>query len=149
MRGGAASGGAVRDREPRRDDRADQAAPAESTETHPPGNIRAAIEEVEGVQSDLEKVLEDINEILRVLIQADREKTASEREIDMLRESVRRLRGDRGGDRGPYRPARNYPAERSATADHAPEHPASEHEPEPVDPEPAERDEPAEDDNPA
>jgi hypothetical protein len=115
-----------------------------------PGSVRKAIEEVEGVQSDLEKVLEDINEILRILVQAEREKSASEREIDILRESVRRLRGDRGGDRGQYRPARSYPLERPPAAGHAPEHPTPEHEPESsTESEPEERDEPAEDDNPA
>jgi hypothetical protein len=98
-RGGRGGGG----RESRPDDRGDSSPPREreSGEARPTGDLRTAIEQVEEVQSDLEKVLEDINEILRTLVQADREKTGSEREIEMLRESLRRLRGDRGGYRQP------------------------------------------------
>jgi hypothetical protein len=97
-RGGGRGGGG---RDSRPDDRGDASPPREreSGEARPTGDLRAAIEQVEEVQSDLEKVLEDINEILRTLVQADREKTGSEREIEMLRESLRRLRGDRGGYR--------------------------------------------------
>ena len=102
-RGGRGGGG----RDSRPDDRGDSAPPREreSGEARPAGDLRAAIEQVEEVQSDLEKVLEDINEILRTLVQADREKTGSEREIEMLRESLRRLRGDRGGYRQPRSPS--------------------------------------------
>ncbi len=120
-RGGRGGGG----REPRPDDRGDQSPPREreSSEARQPGDLRTAIEQVEEVQADLEKVLEDINEILRTLVQADREKTASEREIDMLRESVRRLRGDRGGYRQPRSPS---PEPSPATEPTAPESDESE-----------------------
>jgi hypothetical protein len=130
-RGGRGGGG----RDSRPDDRGDQAPPREAGGAHPPGDIRTAIEQVEQVQSELEKVLEDINEILRTLEQADREKTGSEREIEMLRESLSRLRGDRGG----YRPSRTPAREPSR----APESSG----PEPKETEPTEESE--EHDNPA
>jgi hypothetical protein len=129
-RGGRGGGG----RDSRPDERGDQSPPREreTEEGRTPGDLRIAIEQVEEVQSDLEKVLEDINEILRTLVQADREKTASEREIEMLRESLRRLRGDRGG----YRQPRNPPPEPAPT-------------PEPAAPESDESEDQEEHDNPA
>ena len=67
------------------------------------GSFRDAIQQVEQVQADLERTLDDINEILRTLEQAEREKSGSEREIEMLRDAVRRLRGERNYPR-PSRP---------------------------------------------
>ena len=132
-RGGRGGGGG---RDSRPDDRGDSPAPREreSGEARPAGDLRTAIEQVEEVQADLEKVLEDINEILRTLVQADREKTGSEREIEMLRESLRRLRGDRGGYRQPRSP--------SPEPAHAPE-------PGPAAPESDEPEDQEEHDNPA
>jgi hypothetical protein len=106
---GRGRGGRGGGRAPRPDDRAERPAPKESGEPHAPASVRTAIEELEEVQSDLEKVLEDINEILRVLEQADRDRSASEREIAVLRDTLRRLRGDRGG--GGQRQPRNPPPE--------------------------------------
>ena len=80
-------------------------APRAETPSRPPGNIRAAIEHAEQIQGELERVLEDINEILRILELSEREKNASEDEIEHLRESLRRLQCYRG----PSRPPRDYP----------------------------------------
>jgi hypothetical protein len=136
-RGGRGGRGGGRDSKP--DDRGDSSPPREresrereSSEARTPDDLRTAIEQVEEVQSDLEKVLEDINEILRTLVQAEREKTASEKEIDMLRESLRRLRGDRGG----YRQAKTPSSEPAPS-------------PEPSSTEPDESEDHEEHDNPA
>jgi hypothetical protein len=133
-RGGRGGGS----RESRPDDRGESSPPREresrereSSEPRPAGDLRTAIEQVEEVQADLEKVLEDINEILRTLVQADREKTGSEREIEMLRESLRRLRGDRGG----YRQAKTPSSEPAPTQEPtAPESDESEDQEEPDNP---------------
>ena len=76
----------------------------------PSGNIGKAIEQVEGIRGDLQRALEDIEEVLRTLEQVDREKTASEEEIDTLRESLRLLQREPG--QGRY--ARPSPQPRNA-----------------------------------
>lgn len=116
-RGRGRRGGGGGGREPALE-RAPSSAPPEGRPApRPLGTVRDAIEQVAQIQADLEKVLDDFNEIIRTLDQAEREKTASEREIEVLRESLRRLRGDRGdrADRSYSRPPRDYSAERPSS----------------------------------
>jgi hypothetical protein len=69
------------------------------------GNIGQAIEQVEHIRAELQKVMAEMNEVLETLEQAERDKTATENEIDKLRESLRSLHRDPGYPRNP----RNYP----------------------------------------
>jgi hypothetical protein len=96
----------------RRDDRgrgADRVDRGDRTRTHEEGgnkasgtgSVREAIRHVEHIRGDLRRVLDEINEVIRVLEQAEREKTASEGEIEQLRESLRHLQHDRGHGRYP------------------------------------------------
>jgi hypothetical protein len=64
----------------------------------PPGSVRDAIQHVEHIKADLRKVLDEMHEVVRILEQAEREKTASEEEIEKLRESLGQLQ-DRGRGR--------------------------------------------------
>jgi hypothetical protein len=98
-----------------------------------PGTIRDAIAQVEKIQSELEQVLEETNEVLRILEQAEREKTASDDEIDHLREALRRLHRDRGGSPRPS-PSRSF----------SPAPPPADTPPPPVDREEPPEDEPEE-----
>src|SRR5581483_48689 len=86
-RGRGGTGGGAR--EPRAERPADRPPdsdaplpPAEERAERPqksPGTVRDLIDDVFHIQADLEKALDDLNEVLRTLEQAEREKTASER----------------------------------------------------------------------
>lgn|GEM_PF-4140211 len=73
------------------------------------------------MRAELRRVLDEIQEILRTLDQAEREKTATEDEIEMLRESLRGLRHEPsyGRHRGESRSGSGY-GQRSAPAPAAP-----------------------------
>ncbi len=57
------------------------------------------MDQVEGIRLELKKILDEINEVLKVLDQVEREKTASEEEIGSLRESLRLLHSDQSRPR--------------------------------------------------
>jgi|SRR5579859_3408304 len=83
--------------------RGDQHRPAGETR---PGSahgttIRSAMQQVEHVRAELKRVLEEIYQVLQTLEQVEREKTASEEEIEMLRESLRLLHREHGQGRNP------------------------------------------------
>jgi hypothetical protein len=65
----------------------------------PEGSIGRAMEQVQEIQIELQKVLEDMQEVLQTLEQVEREKTASEEEIEMLRESLLKLQKGSGHSR--------------------------------------------------
>src|SRR5260370_1137458 len=76
------------DRGPRPDRAGPPPRPPEDSQRKPQGvGIRRAIEQVDLIRVELKKVLEDMYEVLRSLEQIEREKSASEEEIEMLRES--------------------------------------------------------------
>jgi plasmid stabilization system protein ParE len=113
------------DRPPRRDQSQANAAddhrhqpdhPGGHGHPKPHGTIGKAIEQVEGVRVELQRALEDIEEVLRTLEQVDREKTASEEEIEALRESLRLLQREPGQGRHsrPVPQPRRAPTENSA-----------------------------------
>ena len=85
--------------------------PAPTDEGRKPvsSNLRRAIDQVLHVRAELRRVLDEMQEVLRTLDQAEREKAASEDEIEMLRESLRGLQPERGYPRQrggpPPRPA--------------------------------------------
>jgi hypothetical protein len=54
-------------------------------------SIHKAIEQILNIRAELRRILDEIQEVVRTLDQAEREKTASEDEIEMLRESLRGL----------------------------------------------------------
>lgn len=118
-RGGGGGGGRRDQRPPAPSER------AESPRSGPPGSIRQATELAGQIQSELERALEDINEILRILEQAEREKNASEDEIERLHESLHRLQQGRG----PARPMRYSKPAAEEPSSHSPE--IEKHEPEP------------------
>jgi hypothetical protein len=112
-RGGRGGG---RDRRPEREERPDGehrgeeaagAAPAEEGRKQSTSSIRKATDQVLHVRGELRRVLDEIQDILRTLDQAEREKTASEDEIEMLRDSLRGLHREpsyprhRGGSSSP------------------------------------------------
>jgi hypothetical protein len=80
------------------------------------GSIRKAIDQAELIRNELKKALDDIHEVLRTLEQVEREKTASEEEIELLRESLRLLHRDPGH---PRQPRNSPPRPSSSTPDHA------------------------------
>lgn len=54
---------------------------------------------VEHIRAELRRVLDEMQEVIRILERAEREKTASEEEIEQLRESLRNLQHERGHGR--------------------------------------------------
>lgn len=89
----------------RRDDRGEQRPRSENEgSTKPAGNIREALWHVEHIRGELRRVLDEMQEVIRILEQAEREKTASEAEVEQLRESLRHLQHDRGHARYPRNP---------------------------------------------
>ena len=54
-------------------------------------SIHQAIDQVLQIRDELKKALDDIHEVLQTLDQVEREKTASEHEIEKLRDSLRML----------------------------------------------------------
>jgi hypothetical protein len=54
--------------------------------------------------------MEELDEVVRILELAEREKTASEGEVDQLRESLRHLHRDQGQPRYPRNPPPPRPA---------------------------------------
>lgn len=81
--------------------RPEQSRPPEAEQRKSSGSIRKAIEQVELIRCELKKALDDMHEVLRTLEQVEREKTASEEEIELLRESLRLLHRDQGQARQP------------------------------------------------
>jgi predicted nucleic acid-binding Zn-ribbon protein len=63
------------------------------------------IEQVEQIRGELEKALDDIHEALHTLEQVEREKTASEEEIETLRETLKQLQHGQGNSRQARYPA--------------------------------------------
>jgi hypothetical protein len=96
--------------------------------TKPAGSIGRALDQVDHIRSELQKVLEEIEEVMQTLEQAEREKTATEEEIEILGEQLRRLQRDTGHSRTP----RFTPAPRPAS----PPPPKAAEDPEPSEPEP-------------
>jgi hypothetical protein len=66
--------------------------------------IRGAMQQVEHIRVELKRVLEEIYQVLQTLEQVEREKSASEEEIEMLRESLRLLHREHGQGRNPRGP---------------------------------------------
>ncbi len=101
--------------------RPEQSRPTEAEQRKPSGSIRKAIDQVELIRSELKKALDDIHEVLRTLEQVEREKTASEEEIEMLRESLSLLHRDHGQPRqsrnAPPRPSSPVPDHASPEAE--------------------------------
>ena len=89
--------------------------PMEGEQRKPAGSIRKAIEQVGLIRNELKKALDDLHEVLRILEQVEREKTASEEEIELLRESLRPLHRDHGHSRHPRSPTPSPPS----ASDHA------------------------------
>ena len=82
--------------------------------------------QIERIRGDLRRVLDEMNEVIKILDQAEREKTASEDEIAELRESVDMMQFDRGQGRQPRYQQPQRPAPRPAPVPA----PAAEEEPE-------------------
>jgi hypothetical protein len=59
--------------------------------SHSSSSIRKAIDQVLYIRTELRKALDEIQEVIRTLDQAEREKTATEDEIEKLREALRGL----------------------------------------------------------
>jgi uncharacterized protein YPO0396 len=72
--------------------------------------MREAMQHVEHIRTELRKILDEMNEVIRILDQVDREKSAPEEEIEQLRESLRQLQRDQG--RYPRNPVPQRPAVR-------------------------------------
>jgi len=70
----------------------------------PSASIHQAIEQVEQIRDELKKALDDIHEVLQTLDQVEREKNASEHEIEKLRDSLRMLHREPSYPR-PQRPS--------------------------------------------
>jgi uncharacterized protein (DUF3084 family) len=62
------------------------------------------MQQVEHIRAELKRVLEEIYQVLQTLEQVEREKTASEEEIETLRESLRLLHREHGPGRNPRGP---------------------------------------------
>jgi len=75
-------------------------------QSRPAGSIGQAMEQVEQIRVDLKSVLEDMDEVLNTLEQIEREKTASEDEIDQLRDQLASLHR---GSNQPRFPRNNPP----------------------------------------
>ena len=58
-----------------------------------PATIRKAIEEAEAVLSSLRDAVETLDELLELIEEAERQKTADEREIEAMRQTLRRFNG--------------------------------------------------------
>jgi hypothetical protein len=107
-----------RDREPgerpeRENSRAAEAPSGERRQSA--SGIRRAIDQVLYIRTELRKALDELHEVLRTLDQAEREKNATEHEIETLRESLRGLHREpsygryRGGGSGGPRPVAPQP----------------------------------------
>jgi hypothetical protein len=84
------------DREGDREDRGQQPRPpvrerVEVPFRQPSGTIARALEQVDNIRMELSKVLEEMEEVLQTLDQVEREKNASEAEIEKLRDALRSL----------------------------------------------------------
>ena len=84
------------------------------------------MQHVEHIKSELRKVLDELNEVTRILEQAEREKNISEDELEQLRESLRHIQSDRGPARYPRSPERRPVPAREATPAEAEEEPERE-----------------------
>jgi hypothetical protein len=58
-----------------------------------PATIRQAIEDAEAVLTSLRDAVETLDELLELVEEAERQKTADEREIEALRQTLRRFQG--------------------------------------------------------
>jgi hypothetical protein len=81
--------------------RADAGAPPlEEGQARPGSSIRQAMIHVENIRNDLRQVIEELHLVNRILDQAEREKTASEEEIEKLRDALRGLHREQPMARG-------------------------------------------------
>jgi hypothetical protein len=90
----------------------------------PPGSIRDAMQHLEHIRNELRRVLDEMQEVARILDQAEREKTASEEEIERLRESLQQVQRYPGRERYPRSAApapRPTPAQEEAPVEEEPE----------------------------
>ncbi len=65
-------------------------------------SIRSAVTQVEQITVELRRVLADLDEVLEILEQAEVHQTMTEREIESLRNSLRKLH--RGRESSPAQP---------------------------------------------
>jgi hypothetical protein len=63
----------------------------------PPPSVAKAIEEVKGIIEDLTEALDDMEQVLRILEDAEVQKNADEREIESLRRQLKMLHRREGG----------------------------------------------------
>jgi hypothetical protein len=94
---------------------------------HSSSSIRKAIDQVLYIRTELRKALDEIQEVIRTLDQAEREKTATEDEIEKLREALRGLHREPMQSRYRSGPGPRPPA--PASSNPAPE-PIEDHPPE-------------------
>jgi hypothetical protein len=77
-----------------------------------PDAVRKAIDEVMGIISKLREALEQMDEVLEILEEAERQKTADEREIESLHQALRRFQRPAGEiPRGPSSREQRSPGE--------------------------------------
>jgi hypothetical protein len=101
---------------------------AERAETPPPGEparpsggrapakgstINDAVRQVERIRAELARVLDDMNHVLEILEQAERENTATDQELEKLRDSLHSLHRGAGPARFPRRSDAPPPAAKS------------------------------------
>jgi len=80
----------------------------------PSGTIGRALEQVDHIRLELSKVLEEMEEVLQTLDQVEREKNASEAEIEKLRDALRSLHR---GPSFPRNPRNDPPIRATAQAE--------------------------------
>jgi hypothetical protein len=80
---------------PREDAPVHAHAPAHGLESGPA--ISKAVEEVRRIVASLEDALEQMEEVLKLVETADRQKIGDEQEIESLRRQLRRIQPPRGG----------------------------------------------------
>ena len=118
-----------RNEEPRRSDdqrRTEEPRREDASHRQPSGSIGRAIEHAEHIRLELERVLEEVQEILQTLDQAEREKTASEAEIEKLRDSLRHLHREPAYSRYPRNDLPPKPSGPVESVEAPPGHPPEE-----------------------
>ena len=98
----------------------------ESLPRRPSGNIGDAIHHVEHIRAELVKVMADIEDVLQTLELVERDQSASEEEIEKLRDALRSVHREPSY---PRNPRYNPPPPRSSAPPAPPEQPAAEPEP--------------------
>ncbi len=85
--------------------------PPAGEQAHSPGgrpvskssSIHDAVRQVERIRAELNRVLEDMNHVLQILDQAERENAATDQELEKLRDSLHLLHRGSGPARFPRR----------------------------------------------